>query len=87
MNPADAPSCQPDYARAPEWHCAATILTARCSTTFRLRQLYTAAVQEDLIFEDVPPNTLCDLVQEGLAEDHTAKETRTALGLPRGLSG
>ncbi len=68
----------------PEGRCIATILTARCSATFRLRQLYAAALQEDQIFEDVPPDTLCDLIQEGLAEDHTAKKARTALGLPGG---
>jgi hypothetical protein len=50
MNPANTPSCWPDDARVPEGRCAATILTAHCSTTFRLRQLYAAAVQEDQIF-------------------------------------
>jgi hypothetical protein len=83
-NPADAPSRRPDYARALEGLCAATVLTARCNAAFRLRQLYAAAVQEDQIFEDVPPDALYDLILEGLAEDHTAKETRTALGLPGG---
>ncbi len=83
-NLANAPSCRPDYARVPEGQCVATILTTRCSAMFHLWQLYTAAVQEDQIFEDVPPDTLCNLIQEGLAEDHTTKEARTALGLPRG---
>jgi D-mannonate dehydratase len=32
----------------------------------------------------VPPDALYDLILEGLAEDHTAKEARTALGLPGG---
>ncbi len=35
-NPADIPSCQPDYARVPEGCCAATILTARCNVMFCL---------------------------------------------------
>jgi hypothetical protein len=83
-NPADAPSCRLDYSRAPEGLCAATVLTARCNIAFCIRQLYAAAVQEDQIFEDVPPDALYDLIQEGLAEDHTAKEARTALGLPSG---
>jgi hypothetical protein len=83
-NPADAPSRQPDYASAPEGLCAATVLMARCNATFRLWQLYAAAFQEDQIFEDVPPDALYDLILEGLAEDHTAKEARTALGLPGG---
>ncbi len=81
-NPADAPSRRPDYARAPEGLCAATVLTAHCNAAFCLRQLYAAAVQEDQIFEDVPHDALYDLILEGLADDHTAKEARTALGLP-----
>jgi transposase InsO family protein len=60
------------------------VLTARCNAAFCLWQLYAAAVQEDQIFEDVPPDALYDLILEGLAEDHTAKEARTALGLPGG---
>jgi hypothetical protein len=52
---------------------------------FRLRQLYAAAVQEDQIFEDLPPDSLLDLIREGLAEDYTAKEARTALGLLGGF--
>ncbi len=83
-NPANASSCRQDYARAPEGRCAAMILTVRCNATFRLRQLYAAAVQEDQIFKDVPPDTLADLILEGQAEDHTAKEACTALGLPGG---
>ncbi len=83
-NPADAPSCQPDYTKAPEGCYATIILTARCSATFCLRQLYAATIQEDLIFEDMLPDTLCDLIEEGLADDHTAKEARTVQGLPGG---
>jgi hypothetical protein len=86
-NPADAPSHWPDYARAPESHCIATILTACCNATFHLRQLYAIAVQKDQIFEDMPPDTLADLILEGQAEDHTMKEACTALGLPRGYFG
>ncbi len=52
---------------------------------FRLRQLYTAAVQEDQIFKDVPSNSLLDIIRDGLIEDYTAKEARTALGLPSGF--
>ncbi len=64
-NPADALSRRPDYARAPEGLCAATVLTARCNAASRLWQLYAVAVQEDQIFEDVPPNALYDLILEG----------------------
>jgi hypothetical protein len=84
-NPADTPSCRPDYARVPEGLCVATVLTARCNAAFRLRQLCAAAVKEDQIFEDVPPNALYDLILEGLAEDRTAKVARTAHGPPRQL--
>ncbi len=81
-NPADAPSRRLDYSRAQEGLCAAAVLTARCNIAFCIRQLYAAAIQEDQIFEDVPPDALYDLIQEGFAEDHTAKEAHTALGLP-----
>jgi hypothetical protein len=83
-NPADAPSRRPDYAKVPEGRCTATILIVRCSATFSFRQLYAAAVQEDKVFKDVPPDTLTDLIQQGQVEDHTAKEVCTALGFPRG---
>jgi hypothetical protein len=83
-NPADAPSHQPDYARALEGRCAAMRPAVHCNATFCLWQLYAAAVQEDQIFEDVPPETLADLIIEGQAEDHIAKEARTVLGLPGG---
>jgi hypothetical protein len=46
-NPADAPSHRPDYARAPEGLCAASVLMAHCNTVFCLRQLYAAAIQEN----------------------------------------
>jgi hypothetical protein len=52
---------------------------------FCLRQLYAAAVQEDKIFEDVPHDSLLNLIREGLAEDYTAKKARTALGPPGGF--
>jgi hypothetical protein len=52
---------------------------------FRLWQLYAAAVQVDQIFKDVPPDSLLNLIREGLAEDYTAKEARTALGLLGGF--
>jgi hypothetical protein len=84
MNPADAPSRRPDYARAPEGLCAAIVLTARCNAVFCLRQLYAVAVYEDQIFEDMPPDALHDLILAGLAEDHTAKEARIAPSLPGG---
>jgi hypothetical protein len=32
----------------------------------------------------MPPDSLLDLICEGLAEDYSAKKTRTALGLPGG---
>jgi hypothetical protein len=87
-NPADTPSRRPDNAKAPEGPagapeglCAATVLMAQCNATFHLRQLYAAVVQEDQIFEDMPPDSLLNLICEGLAEDYTAKEARTALGL------
>jgi hypothetical protein len=83
-NSVDAPSHRPDYARVPEGCCAATIRTACCNATFYLWQLYAATVQEDQIFKDLLPDTLADLILEGQAEDHTAKEARTALGLPGG---
>jgi hypothetical protein len=60
------------------------ILTAHCNVTFHLRHLYAAAVQDDQIFKDMPPDILTHLILEGQAEDHTAKEARTALGLPGG---
>jgi hypothetical protein len=91
-NLADTPSCRPDYEKAPEGPagapeglCAATILTAQCNATFYLWQLYAAVVQEDQMFEDVPHDSLLDLICEGLAKDYTAKEARTALGLPGGF--
>jgi hypothetical protein len=57
-NPADAPSRWPDYRKAPEGCCTATVLTARCNATFRLRQLHAAAVAKDEAFTDVPLITL-----------------------------
>jgi hypothetical protein len=72
--------------RALEGCCTATILTAHCNATFCLWQLYAAAVQEDQIFEDVPPNTVADLILEDQAEDHTRMEACTALGLTIGNS-
>jgi hypothetical protein len=56
----------------------------RCSARFCFWQLLAATVQGDNIFKDVPPNTVCTLIDEGLVEDHTAKEACTALGLPGG---
>jgi hypothetical protein len=50
---------------------------------FRLRQLYAAAVAENEAFEEVPPDTLWDLIRESLTDDPIAREARTALGLPR----
>ncbi len=84
-NPADAPSRQRDYVKALEGLCMATVLTARCNATFRLWQLCAAAVQEDQVFKDVPPDSLLGLICEGVAEDYTAKKARTALGLPCGF--
>jgi hypothetical protein len=49
---------------------------------FRLWQLYAAAVAEDEAFEEVPPDTLRDLIRESLKEDPIARVARTALGLP-----
>jgi hypothetical protein len=72
--------------RALEGCCAATILTVRCNATFHLLQLYAAAVQEDKIVEDVPPDTLADLIPEGKAKDHTPRDVRTVLGLSVGYS-
>jgi hypothetical protein len=83
-NPANAPSRRPDYGRVPEGRCAATVLTARCNAMFRHGQLYAAAVAEDEAFEEVPPDTLRDLIRESLKEVPIAREARTALGLPRG---
>jgi hypothetical protein len=85
-NPADTISHWLDYARVLEGSCASTILTARCNATFRLRQLYAATVQEQQIFKVVSPDTLAKLILGGQADDHTAKEARTALGLPRGYA-
>ncbi len=84
-NPANAPSRQPDYVKAPEGLCAATVLTACCSATFRLRLLYAAAIQEDQVSKDMPPDSLLDLICKGLAENYTTKKARTALGLPGGF--
>jgi hypothetical protein len=50
---------------------------------FCLWQLFTAVIQEDKVIKDLPLNTLCNFLICSLAEDHTAKEARTALGLPR----
>jgi hypothetical protein len=83
INLADAPSCRLVNARELDGCCTATLLIARCITTFRFRQLYAITVQEDNIFENVPPDTIADLILEGLAEDHTAKGVCLALGLPR----
>jgi hypothetical protein len=52
---------------------------------FRLWQLYTAAVQEDHIFENELPDSLLDLICEDLAEDYTTMDARTALGLLSGF--
>jgi hypothetical protein len=51
-----------------------------------LWQLYAAVIQNDRIFEGVPLDSLFDFICEDLAEHYTAKEARTALGLPGGLS-
>ncbi len=83
-NPANAHSCRPEYARVPEGCCAAAILTASCNATFCFRQLYSATVQEDKVFKDVPPDTLTNLIQQGQVEEHITKEVRIALGFPRG---
>ncbi len=85
-NPADASSRQPDYGRVPEGRCTATVLTARWNAMFCLRQLYAAAVAENEAFEEVPPDTLRDLICECLNKDPIARDARTALGLPRGDS-
>jgi hypothetical protein len=69
-----------------EVRCTATILTLRCNTTFYLRQLYAATVQDDKIFKDVPPDTLANFDLEGQAEYQTAKEYCTVLGLPGGYA-
>jgi hypothetical protein len=58
------------------------ILTARCKVTFCLWQLYGVTVQEDEIFENVPRDSLADLILKGQADDFTMKKARTALGLP-----
>ncbi len=91
-NLALASSCQPDYAKAldnpagaPEGLCIPTTLTAQCNTTCCLRQLYATGIPKNLIFNDVPPVSLLNFICEGLAEDYTAKEARTALGLPSGF--
>jgi hypothetical protein len=81
-NPADAPSQWPDYGKVPEGHCVATALTAQCDAKFCLRQLYAAAAAEDGAFEEVPPDTLRDLIRECLKMDVIAREARKALGLP-----
>ncbi len=87
-NPADAPSCQPDYVKAPEGRtglseglCITVVLIAQCNATFLLLQLYVATVQENCIFGDVSPNSLLNLIHVGLAVDYTAKEVRIALSL------
>ncbi len=64
--------------------CAAIILVAHCNATFHLRQLYVATVYENKIFKEVPLEALADLILEGQAEDHIAKEARMALGLSGG---
>ncbi len=85
-NPANAPSGRPNYGRVPEGCCAATVLTARCNAVFCLQELYVAAVAKDEAFEELPLDTLRDLICESLNEDPIAREARTALGLPRGDS-
>jgi hypothetical protein len=85
-NPANAPNRRPDYVRAPNGRCLASVLIARCSATFRLWQLYTATVQEDEIFKDVPPYTLTGLILDDQADYYTTKEARMAPGLPGGFS-
>jgi hypothetical protein len=85
-NPADAPSRWPDYGKVPEGQCAATVLTAGCNATFRLQQLYAAAVAKDEAFTNVPPDTLWDILRESLMDDPIAQEAKTAQGLPRSHS-
>jgi hypothetical protein len=67
-NPANDPNHWPDYVKAPEGLCTATVLTARYNMTFCLWQLYAAAIQAYQIFEDVPSNSLLNLICKGLAE-------------------
>jgi hypothetical protein len=83
-NPADAPSCCPDYEKIAGARCAAMILTARCNTTQLRRQLYAAAVADEDPYQEVPLERLRSLIAEGLKEDARAKEARAVLGL---LSG
>jgi hypothetical protein len=51
---------------------------------FYLQQQYFAIIQEDQVFEDVPPDILTDLILEGQAEDLTAKKACMVQGLPGG---
>ncbi len=72
-NSADPPSYWLDYARVLQGCCTTTILTACCSATFGLQQLYVATIQDNEIFEGVPPDTLANLIQQGQAENYTIK--------------
>jgi hypothetical protein len=83
-NSANASCSWSDYTRVSGGCSAATILTARCNTTFRLRQLYAAAIQEDIIIKDVLPYTLADLILEGQAVDNTTNVACTPPGPPSG---
>jgi hypothetical protein len=81
--PADEPSRLQNYARAPEGHCPASILTVCGINTFCFQQLYSRAIQDDEIFEDVHPDTLAYLILKGQAEDYTSEEVCSVLGLSR----
>ncbi len=63
-NPAIAPSCLPNFVRLHEKCCGATTFTVGCSATFCLQQLYATTAQKCQIFQNVPSNTLCNLIQE-----------------------
>jgi hypothetical protein len=71
--------------KAPEGLCAATILIAKCNAMFHLGHLYPAAVQEDQIFKDMPPDSLLYVIREGLADNYTTKKAGPALGPPSGF--
>jgi hypothetical protein len=73
-NSANTPCSRLDNSRVLESLCVVTVFTARCNTMLRLCPLYAAAIQDNKVFEDVPPNSLCDLNCKGLAEDYAIKE-------------
>jgi hypothetical protein len=68
----------------PEGCYTTSILTARSNAAFCFRELYAAVVQEDQIFEDVPQDTLAELILQNQAEDHTTKKTHMALSFTGG---